>query len=215
MRSLLAVLCLLCAPALARAQAEPAPEGYVPPGKSEPPPPPPSPLKWHVAVDARLAVPLGTVPPNLAPVGYGGGVQITRALVDVGRMRFGVGADFAYQRIPQASDEFLSHMTFAALAVLDGIFGRVRPWIAAGPGLSVVEYRKPATPMMPIAIDSNAVVPLVEAGLGLDVELARHVDLGLAGELDLTFSSLTVGAPPVQAFQPGLFSARLELGFRF
>ena len=200
---------------LARAQAEPAPEGYVPPGKHEPEAPPPSPLKWHLAVDARLAVPLGAVPSNLASVGYGGGVQITRALVDLGRMRVGVGADFAYQRIPHASDEFLSQMTFAALAVLDGIFGRVRPWIAAGAGISVAEYRKPATIQMPVAIDSNAVVPLVEAGLGLDVEVARHVDVGLAGELDLTFSSLTVGTPSVQAFQPGLFSARLELGFRF
>ncbi len=206
---------VLLMPALAWAQAEPAPPGYIPPGKHEPEAPPPSPYKWHIAVDARLAVPLGAVPPNLAPVGYGGGVQITRALIDVGRMRLGVGTDFAYQRIPQSTDEFLSQMTFAALAVLDGIFGRVRPWIAAGAGLSVAEYRKPATEVMPVAIDSNAVVPLVEAGLGLDIELARNVDLGIGGELDLTFSSLTVGAPPVKAFEPGLFSVRLGLGFRF
>jgi hypothetical protein len=123
------ILCaLLLAPALARAQAEPAPPGYVPPGQHEPAAQPPSPYKWHVAVDARLAVPLGTMPPDLAPVGYGAGVQITRALVDVGRMRFGVGGDFAYQRIPDStSDHFLSHMTFAALAVLDGWCDRLRP----------------------------------------------------------------------------------------
>lgn len=205
----------LLLPALARAQAEPAPPEYVPPGHREPEPPPPSPYKWHIAAHARLAVPLGATPPNLAPVGYGGGVQITRALVDVGRMRFGLGGDFAYQRIPHANDEFLSHMTFAALAVLDGIFGRVRPWIAAGAGLSVGEYRKPATEQMPIAIDVNTVTPLVEGALGLDVMIARNVDIGVAAELDLTFSSLTVGAPPVQAFQPGLFSVRLGIGFRF
>ena len=214
-RSLVLTCCLLLAQALARAQAEPAPEGYIPPGHHEPEAPPPSPLKWHISANARLAVPLGPTPPNLASVGYGGGIQIARALIDVGRMRFGVGSDFAYQRIPHASDEFLSHMTFSALGILDGIFDRVRPWLAAGAGLSVAEYRKPATSAMPIAIDSNAVVPLVELALGLDIELARNVDLGLGGELDLTFSSLTVGAPPVQAFQPGLFSARLGVGFRF
>ena len=95
-------------PALAWAQAEPAPPGYVPPGQHEPEPPPPSPCSWHIAVNARLAVPLGTIPPNLAPVGYGGGIQITRALIDFGRMRLGVGTDFAYQRIPHSTDEFLS-----------------------------------------------------------------------------------------------------------
>ena len=87
---------------------------------------------------------------------------------------------------------------------------------AAGAGLSVAEYRKPADrEMMPIAIDANAVVPLVQLALGLDVEVARNVDIGIGAGLDLTFSSLTVGAPPVQAFQPGLFSVRLGLGFRF
>ncbi len=210
-----AIVFVLLLPALAWAQAEPAPPGYVPPGKQEPELPPPSPLKWHLSANARLAVPLGNLPANLAPVGYGGGVQLTRALVDVGRMRFGVGGDFAYQRIPRASDEYLSHSTFAALAVLDGIFGRIRPWLAAGAGLSVAQYRKPATPAMPTAIDSNNVVPLVEAGLGIDVELARNVDIGLGAEFDFTFSSLTVGAPPVTAFQPGLFSVRLGIGFRF
>jgi hypothetical protein len=130
-------------------------------------------------------------------------------------MRLGVGADFAYQRIPHASDEFLSHTTFAALLVLDGIFGRLRPWLAAGAGLSIAEYHRPATPINPVAIDSNPVLPLVQLGLGLDVEIARNVDIGIGGGFDFTFSSLTVGTPQVQAFQPGLFSARLGIGFRF
>ncbi|HEY2743434.1 MAG TPA: hypothetical protein VGL86_02385 [Polyangia bacterium] len=210
------LVCLMAlAPAVARAQAEPAPEGYVPPGHGEPEAPPPSPYKWHIAAEARLAVPLGKTPSDLAPVGYGGGVQLTRALLEVGRMRLGVGGDFAYQRIPHSTDEFLSHMTFAALVVLDGIFGRVRPWISAGAGLSVAEYRKPATPAMPVLTDVDTVLPLVQLALGLDVMIARNVDIGIGGGFDLTFSSLTVGAPPVQAFEPGLFSARLGVGFRF
>ncbi len=212
---IIVIVQLLLLPALAWAQAEPAPPEYVPPGQHEPEAPPPSPLKWHLAANARLVVPLGATPPDLAPVGWGGGVQLTRALVDLGRMRFGVGADFAYERVQHSSDEFLSHMTFAALAVLDGIFGRVRPWLTAGVGLSVAEYRKPATEVMPTAINVDTVVPLVQLALGLDVELARNVDIGVGGALDLTFSSLTVGAPPVEAFQPGLFSVRLGIGFRF
>jgi hypothetical protein len=212
------------------AQAEPAPPGYVPPGHA-PEPPPPSPLKWHIAVDARLAVPLGARPPSLPPVGWGAGVQLTRALVDVGRMRIGVGADFAYQRVQHdkdtkipfgATQQWLSHMTFAGLAVLDGIFDRLRPWLVLGGGLSVAQYTDPATDMSQTTVAVQSVVPLLQLALGLDVELARGVDLGLGGQFDLTFSSQAVGtpasptaAPQVQPFSPGLFSTRLELGFRF
>ena len=68
---------------------------------------------------------------------------------------------------------------------------------------------------MPVVIDVDTVLALVEVALGLDVEIARNVDIGLGAGLDLTFSSQAVGNPPVQAFQPGLFSARLGIGFRF
>jgi hypothetical protein len=218
------VIGLVLAPALARAQAEPAPPGYVPPGKHEPEPPPPSPLKWHVAVDARLAVPLAGGPTGLPPVGWGAGVALSRALVDFGRLRLGVGADFAYQRVQHDKEtsipfgptqQFLSHMTFAALFVVDGILGRLRPWLAAGAGLSVAQYRDPPTDVSQMDVSTSAVLPLVQLGLGLGIELYRNIDLGFGGQFDFTFSSLSVGSPPRQPFQPGLFSARLDLGFRF
>jgi hypothetical protein len=214
---------LVVAPALVHAQAEPAPPGYVPPGKSEPEAPPPSPLKWHIAVDARLAVPLQPLS-SLPPVGWGAGVQITRALVDIGRLRFGIGFDFAYQRVQREKEvmipfgptqQYVSHMTFAGLAVFDGIFGRVRPWLALGPGLSVARYRDPPVTTMDLDVSADAVLPLVEAAFGLGIELAHQIDLGLAGQVDLTFSSQSVGSPPVTPFQPGLFSLRLDVGFRF
>lgn len=225
LRPWLIAFVLVVAPAVARAQAEPAPPGYVPPGH-EPEPPPPSPLKWHIAVDARLAVPLASPPPSLPPVGWGAGVQLTRALVGFGRGRFGVGADFAYERLQHeqqalvpfgATTQSLSHMTFAGLLVLDGIFGRVRPWATAGAGLSVAQYRQPSMdPMMPMAgVSADAVVPLVQLALGLGVEITHGVDIGLAGQLDFTFSSLSVGSPPATVFSPGLFALRLDLGFRF
>jgi hypothetical protein len=212
------VVCLLLTPALARAQAEPAPEGYVPPGH-QPPPPPPSPLKWHIATDARLAVPLRGVH-KLPPVGWGAGIQVSRALYDIARLRLGVGADFAYQRVQQGYDvhvppteEFVSHMTFAGLFVIDGIFDRVRPWFAAGAGLAVSRFVQP-NPGKP-TIEVDGFEPLVELGAGLSVRVWRWLEIGVAAELDLTFSSLAAGDPPVEPFQPGLFSVRLGAGFRF
>lgn len=224
MRWLCVVLLIVGVPAAARAQAEPAPPGYVPPGH-EPEPPPPSPLMWHIAVDAQLAVPLGNKPSSLPPVGWGAGVQLTRALVPFGRGRFGLGADFAYERVQHDKEtqipfgpttQLLSHMTFAALLVLDGIFDRWRPWVTAGAGISVAQYRDPATdPMMPMGVDTSAVVPLVQLAAGLGFEVWRGIDLGLAAQADLTFSSETVGTPPLTVFAPGMFAARLDVGFRF
>ena len=220
MRSFFVALVILAAPAAARAQAEPAPPGYVAPGH-EPEPPPPSPYKWHVAVDARLGVPLQT-PPTIPSVGWGAGVQVTRALIDFGRGRFGVGADFGYQRFQSGYDvtvppehPFLSHMTFAGLLVLDGIFDRLRPWLTAGAGLSVAQFAaaNPDTTQPPFT--ANAVVPLVQLGVGLDVAVWRFLEVGLAGQLDLTFSSLSTGAPPTTVFAGGVFAARFEVGFRF
>jgi len=206
------------------AQAEPAPPEYVPPGH-EPEPPPPSPLKWHIAVDARLAVPLGARPAGLdIPVGWGAGVQITRALVNFGNLRFGLGADFAYQRVQDSHKntismndlpEDLSHMTFAGLLVFDGILGRFRPWLTLGGGFSVAQFNNPSLDNVTPEVHTTAVLPLVQLAAGLGIEIKRNIDLGLGGQLDLTFNSPSVGQPPVKPFEPGLFSVRVDVGFRF
>ena len=156
------------------------------------------------------------MPPNLSPVGYGGGVQLTRALVDVGRMRLGVGGDFAYQRIPRASDEYLSHTTFAALLVLDGIFGRVRPWLGVGAGLSVAQYRKPRHARHARRIDVDTVAGARRRSPSASTSRSPATSTSASAPASTsTFSSLDRRHPPVQAFQPGLFSARLGVGFRF
>jgi hypothetical protein len=206
------------------AQAEPAPPGYVPPG-GEPVEAPPSPIKWHIAVDGRLAVPMGSLPPALPGVGWGAGVQITRAIVDLGHgLRFGLGADFAYLRVEHdrgtpgygAHLQFLGHTTFAALVVLDGIYGRVRPWLAAGGGFSVAQYRDPGNGTDPATnIDVVTVVGLIQLALGLDIAIKWGVDIGVGAQVDLTISNREVGAPPVRVFAPGIFSPRLGVGFRF
>jgi hypothetical protein len=223
LRSLTLVAALAIVPSLAHAQAEPAPESYVPPGH-ERPPPPPSPYRWHVGVDADLVVPLAPLPPSLPQYGWGAGVQLQRALVDLGRLRFGLGATFAYRRVqhdktsmlPYADNQqFMSHMTFAGLLILDGIFGRMHPWLGAGAGVSVAQYRDPAVTASTTSVDIQSVLPLVQIALGLDVEVWKRIEVGLAGELDPTFSSTAVGTPPVKMFAPGLFVLRAGVGFRF
>jgi hypothetical protein len=59
------------------------------------------------------------------------------------------------------------------------------------------------------------VTALVQVSTGFDVEITRHVELGIGGQFDFIFSDRTVGSPPVQLFAPGLFSLRLGIGFRF
>ncbi|MDB4970011.1 MAG: hypothetical protein JWN44_5700 [Myxococcales bacterium] len=210
------------APSTARAQAEPAPEGYIPPGKTEPEAPPPSPLKWHIGADGRAPIAF-RVPPGLPTVGWGAGAQVTRALIDLRRIRFGAGLDFGYARFspdfvvrqPDTSHH-LAHMTFAAIAVFDAIVGRLRPWLTAGVGLSAAWYFQPPPPggTGPLT-EVQTVVPVVQLELGLSVEVYRGIDIGVAGHLDLTFSSLSVGSPPFAVFDGGFFSPKLEVGFRF
>jgi hypothetical protein len=217
------VATLLVAPSRALAQAEPAPPEYVPPGH-EKLPPPPSPYRWHIAVEAELVAPLAALPPSLPPVGWGAGLQVSRALVDIGRMRFGLGASFAYHRvqdnimskIPFGSvEQYDAHMTFAGLLILDGIFGRLHPWLGAGAGLSVAQYNLPPADVNQSGTSLQQVLPLIQAGLGLDVEVYKRVEITLAGEINATFSSTTVGTPPRTPFAPGFFALRHGVGFRF
>jgi hypothetical protein len=216
MRRVLAALML--APALAFAQAEPAPPGYRPPGQREPDPTSTSteaPPKWHLSVDPRLAVRFGGG--TLPRIGYGAGVEASRALVDVGPLRFGVGLAFGYHRfahdLPSGESEAVSHMTFAARAVLDGIFRRLRPYLAAGAGLSVGDYQASPNAANPMGIADTTVMALVQLALGLDVAVYRGIELGLHGEVDLTFSSASLAG--MTPYQPGLFALGLDVGFRF
>jgi hypothetical protein len=243
---IVAALGAVAVPSPARAQAEQAPPDYVPPGApaaepgqpapatpvqpgiadpgSSPAPPPPAwdaQPKWHIAIGPRMAVQLGDGPVGLPRIGYGGGVQVVRALVPLKRLRFGVGVDFAYDRIyrdkvaPESGTQFLSHASFAALGVFDGLFGRVRPWLALGGGLSVASYEDPPAFVGAKGSSELAAVGLVHVGLGLGVRIYESFELGLRGDFNFTFSDVRVGTPSRQPFQPGLFALGLDLGFRF
>jgi hypothetical protein len=168
-------------------------------------------------------LPIGDAPAGLT-VGYGGGVRLHAALLPLGPLRFGVGVQFAYDRLsrdkPGASvtstTQALSHATFAALAILDGLFGRLRPWVGIGGGFSVAGYDDPSvngSPPMPVHLAT--VVPLVQVAAGLGVQVYESFEIGLRTDVNLTFSSAAAGQPPRTVFEPGLATLSLDLGFRF
>jgi hypothetical protein len=212
----LALVALL--PSLALAQAEPAPEDYVPPGRTKPLPPPEPPThegpeappKWHAAIAPHLVVRFGSVPADIPVIGYGGGVSISRALLPFGRvLRLGVGADFGYDRLPGPST-FIAHATFAAMVVVDANVGpqkRVRPWLAAGGGISAAQFRID-DPNPAKAKDIFSAAGLVKVALGFGVRVWRWLEIGLRGELDFTFASQS-------ELTTSWFSAALELGSSF
>lgn len=211
---------LVAAVGVAHAQAEPAPGDPVPAATLNPPP------KWRVAVHPRLAVRTGDNPAGLPRIGYGAGVQVFRALVDVGPLRFGLAADFAYDRFSQfhstgsfgqpPGEQALSHSTFAISAVFDGIFGqtqRWRPWIAAGPALSIGTYEDSQMVATNSVHDVSA-LPVLKVQLGLGFRVYQSMELGLHAEYDVVFTGPSGGTPAKPLYEPGWFVAGLDIGFR-
>jgi hypothetical protein len=208
--------------AIAWAQAEPAPESYVPPNRPGMPQPQraqqrqadASLPKWHIAVAPHLDVMFHDI--GVQRLGFGAGVQVTRALVPIGRARFGVGADFAYDRFQHdlgaAGTEFVSHATFAGMLVLDGIVGRVRPWLAVGGGFSVANFESPSL-TRGMSISDVGVAGLVKFAAGLGVRVYQGFDVGLRGDFNVTISGENVRGNDI--WQPGFFAFGLDLGYRF
>jgi hypothetical protein len=213
-------------PARARAQAEPAPESYQPPNRPGVPQlHPPKPIidehlpKWHLSVAPHLNFLFGDVP-GVPVVGYGAGVQVARALIPIGYARLGVAADFAYDRFSHdrttnvtSGTEFVAHALFAGLLVVDGIYGRIRPWLGLGGGFSVGDFQSPPATAAPQGVSNVGVAGLVKLALGLGVRVWEGLDIGLRGDFDLTISGANLNGHNL--FQPGLFSLGLDLGFRF
>jgi hypothetical protein len=112
-------------------------------------------------------------------------------------------------------EQFVAHATFAVRAVLDGIFGRLRPWLALGGGLSVADYQAPVSTSLPTGAGAVGPAGLVQIVAGLAVAVYDSFEVGLHGEMDLTFSSQTADMPPREPFSPGFGVLALDLGFRF
>jgi len=232
-------------PALALGQAEPAPPEYVPPAEQKGPAPPASPFdpppapkapapdptpptgrplrlreqpRWRMSVAPRLSVRIGDGPDGLPRVGYGAGVHLLRAIGVFGPIRLGLGASFAYDRLAvdrETGTQALAHYSFAAFGVLDTIVDRVRPFLTVGGGLSAGTYREPALVAGDKNLDLTEAVGLIQLGAGLGVRVYQGFEVGLRGELDLTFSGTAVGAQLRHPFSPGIFAAALDLAAAF
>jgi hypothetical protein len=228
---------------VAYGQAEPAPPGYVPPahptGATQAPTPPAgvapregSPAElvldkpWYIGVGLRGDFRLGAGSDQLPQFGWGGVVEAERAIVHLGPLRFGIGAEFSYDRfaqdklpagtkITQSDVQFVSHSVFAAHLLLDLKFRWVRPWLHAGGGVSIAEYQNPSTTVGQAGTSVSEAVPLAFGAIGFGVAITPEMELGLRGELLLTFSRTTVEMPPLQPFEPGLVAAGGYLGFHF
>jgi hypothetical protein len=166
----------------------------------------------------RFVVRIGDGPVGLPRFGVGAGVRAARALLPLGgHVRIGVGLDVAYDRIaqdlssPSRAQLSLSHTSFAGAAIFDALLGRARPFVAIGGGLSIGTFGGTSGQLV-------EALGLVHAAAGVGVRVYRSFELGVHGEVDATFSSTTaVGSsgPPAKVFQPGLFAAGVDLGFRF
>jgi hypothetical protein len=213
------------------AQAEPAPSDYVPPAQRAWPQPQPQPppsrsstergyrARWNLALSPRLVLRLGSGPAGLPVVGWGGGVRLHAALMQLGPLRFGVGAQFAFDKVARdkptqvliftSTTQQLAHATFGAVIVMDAQLSRVRPWLAAGGGFSMASYDDPSVDGMPPKdVHDFSVVGLALISAGVGVRVYESVELGLHTDAQLTFS-------PNPAFAPGLIAVAADVAFRF
>ncbi len=215
---------VLASAGAAYAQAEPAPPSYVPPGHHGDPERPTAPAsdRWHLMAFPRLTFGLGGGPGSLPRIGWGGGVELSYAIVAFGPVRFGVGGSFAFDRFTHdytaGGTQSLQHNAFAALFIFDAIVGPngiIRPFVGLGGGLSAADYRDPGPPR----VDEVDVVGMIKAELGLGVRIFSSekvgVEVGLHGDTEVTFSTFKSGTPPRSVFSPGLVAIALDLGFRF
>jgi|GEM_PF-6250756 len=240
MRVVVWLLCLW--PLVAWGQAEPAPPEYVPPSERPGPAPPASPYdpprtapdpqpptaerpvrlrdqpRWRMSVAPRMSIRIGDGPDGLPRIGYGAGVHLLRAIGVFGPLRLGLGASFAYDRLAtdrEAGTQALAHYSFAAFGVLDTIVSRFRPFLTVGGGFSVGTYREPTTVIGAQNIDLTEAMGVVQLGLGFGVRIMQGFEVGLRGELDLTFSNTAVGPLARHPFSPGVFAACLDLAAAF
>ena len=195
------------------AQAEPAPNPTPAPTiEREKPTLPASAVGFAVGLAYRLPLSGEDVPPALGPtlatfIGH-------RYALLSHTLALGMSASFTYSRHLSA-DTGISLFDFALLqtAVLE--VGRVRPWAAFGGGVSLGHFTSPEPRYEPG--ESRAVVAVMQAGVGADVNVYGPTDVGLRLEYAHLFpqpSFQTHAGAKLGVFGPR-FAARLGIQYRF
>jgi hypothetical protein len=224
-------------------QAEPAPPASPPPppaplGPQAALPPPSAPPEeeapppgWSLGLTVggtyRLPPAARDVPPVL---GIAFSTFVGRRYATLGRLELGLMASFAYQRhqstvhltkalspsedVPYDGERTLSTGEFTLWQKLTGTLGRVRPWIAAGPGLVLAHFTTLETRYAPG--ESRPTLFQLAAAVGFHVEVAPQTDGGLQLDYAHPFSKSFVTE---QGERLSLFgdrvAVRLEMQYRF
>jgi hypothetical protein len=145
-------------------------------------------------------------------------------------LELGLQASFGYHRmartvrfakmvsmgmeVQEEGDRLLSTGDFVAAQTLTAVFGRWRPWVSAGGGLSLGHFTSPEPKYLPG--ESRRTMPIVQAGAGFHVEVAPQTDGGLQLDWAHPFTStyLTDGGDRFHLFGDRL-ALRIEMQYRF
>jgi hypothetical protein len=219
------------------AQAEPAPPPAVAPPAPPPPPlvlpeEPPEPPVWALGLTIgggyRLKPAAADAPPAL---GLAFSTFVGRRYAALGRhLELGGAAAFSFQRYARTvkfprmvapgmevqvdGDRQLSTGEFVASQTLTAVFGRWRPWLAVGGGVSIGHFTSPETRYRPG--ESRRVLPVVQGGAGFHLEVAPQTDAGLQLDYAHLFEPayVTEGGERLHVFGDRL-ALRLEMQYRF
>jgi len=146
------------------------------------------------------------------------------------RLELGGLLSFSYQRftrtvrfvrllmsgmeVEQDGDRLLSTGDFVASQTVTGVFGRWRPWLSAGGGVSIGHFTSPESKYRPG--ESRKTMPLVQAGVGFHLEVAPQTDGGLRLDWAHPFTStyITDTGDRFHLFGDRV-ALRIEMQYRF
>jgi hypothetical protein len=184
------------------AQAEPAPPEPPPPpaptgpaATPEPPFAPPNAMAVHGRYAYRPDDSSGAAPTG----GFSMGATFERRYaVIAGRVGLGAGLDLFYDHFSSEGEvisvksKLLTQTSFVALQTLSVELRPVRPWIAAGAGVTIAYYSGSNVTNQGGVTDTEA-QPLVRAAAGVDVDVARRSALVLRADYTHPLTHPTFG----------------------
>jgi hypothetical protein len=191
----------------------------------QPPPPPPPPVALAVSIGGGLRFPPASreVPPTLGlAIGTFAGYRY--ALVR-DRLELGVAAAFAYQRYSRSvaaalgpvggGDRTYSSGDFVALQTAAVQLGRLRPWLAAGAGVSLGFLS--STEDLEHPSEQRTTIVVVQGSGGVDLALHEDSYAGLRADLDVPLARPAVkgGILDGKRVLGSRLALQLVFGYRF
>jgi len=202
------------------AQADPAPfDPPAPPPAGAPAPAasidePAHPHPNGMAVHGRFAYRANDGNDGAPASGFSLGASFEHRYAAVSRFDLGVGVDLFYDRFSADGDyvslvpHLVTQTSFAVFQTVSTDLGPVRPWIAAGAGLTVAYFS--GTDAADMHVTDSALQPLVRAAVGVDVELAPREAVVVRADYTHPLTGPTVGG-----FAASPFGDLIDVGVGF